>query len=58
MGDCFHLHIVELETETVLAAVSSWMVAAPCLTVKPHPDWALVSEPSVYTMGSFGLLLS
>ena len=24
------------------------MVIAPCLTVKPHPDWSLVTEPSVY----------
>ena len=24
------------------------MVVAPCLTVKPHPDWSLVIEPSVY----------
>jgi len=36
---------------------SSWMVVAPCLTVKPHPDWSLVTEPSVYTMRSCGLLL-
>ena len=25
-----------------------------CLTVKPHPDWSLVTEPSVYTMRSCG----
>ena len=24
------------------------MVVTPCLTVKPHPDWSLVTEPSVY----------
>ena len=29
--------------------LSSWMVAAPCLIVKPHRDWFLVTEPSVYT---------
>ena len=26
------------------------MVIAPCLTVKPHPEWSLVTEPSVYIM--------
>ena len=25
--------------------MSSWMVVAPCLTVKPHPDRSLVTEP-------------
>ena len=39
---------VKLEVETVKAALSSRMVVAPCLTVKPHPDWSLVTEPSVY----------
>ena len=34
------------------------MVVAPYLTVKPHIDWALVTEPSVHTMRSCGLLLS
>ena len=43
---------------TVYAAVSSWMVVTPCWTVKPHPDWSLVTEPSVYTMRSCGLLFS
>ena len=33
-----------------LAALSSWMAVAPCLTVKPHPDWSLVTELSVCTM--------
>ena len=30
--------------------MSSWMVVAPCLTVKPHPDWSLLAEldPSVH----------
>ena len=28
--------IVKLEVETVSAALHSWMVVAPCLTVKPH----------------------
>ena len=36
----------------------SWMVVAPSLTVKPHPDWSLVTEPSVYTMRSCDLLFS
>ena len=45
--------IVKLE-----AALSSWMVVAPCLTVKPHPDWSLVTEPSVYTVRSYSLLFS
>ena len=39
---------VRLEVETILAALSSWIVVAPCLTVTPHPDWSLVTEPSVY----------
>ena len=36
------------------------LVVAPCLTmtVKPHPDWSLVTEPSVYIMRSCGLLFS
>ena len=29
---------------TVKAALSSWMVVAPCLTVKPHPDWSMVTD--------------
>ena len=36
--------IVKLEAETVQAALSSWIVVAPCLTVKPHPDWSLVTD--------------
>ena len=50
--------IVKLEVEIVQAALSSWMVVAPCLTMKPHPDWSLVTEPSVYTMRSCELLFS
>ena len=34
------------------------MVVAPCLTVKPQPDRSLVTEPSVFTMRSCGLLFS
>ena len=34
-----------------------WMVVVPSLTVKPHPDWSSVTEPSVYIMRSCGLLL-
>ena len=34
---------VKLEAETVKAALFSWMVVSPCLSVKPHSDWA-VSE--------------
>jgi len=50
--------IVKLAVETVQAALSSWIVVTPSLTVKPHPDWSLVTEPSVYTMRSCGLLFS
>ena len=46
--------IVKLKVETLLAALSSWMVVAPCLSMKPHPDWSLVTEPSVYIMRSCG----
>ena len=28
------------------------MMVAPCLTVKPHPDWSLVTEPPVYIIRS------
>ena len=49
---------VKLEVETVSAAMSSWMVVAPCLTVKPSPDWSLVTEPSVYTKRSCSWLFS
>ena len=41
-----------------LLMTTLWMVVAPCLTVKPHPDWSLVTEPPVYTMRSYGLLFS
>ena len=44
--------IVKLEVETVHVALSSLMVVPPSLTVRPHPDWPLVTEPSVYTMRS------
>ena len=50
--------LVKLEVGTVRAALSSWMVVAPLLTVKPYPDWSLVTEPSVYTVLSCGLLFS
>ena len=50
--------IVKLEAETIQAALSSWMVASPCLTVTPHPDWSFVTESSVYIMKSCGLLFS
>ena len=50
--------IVKLEVETVQAALASWMVVAPCLTAKPHPDWSLVTQPSMYNMRSCGLLFS
>ena len=32
------------------------MVVSPCLTVKPHPVWSLVTEPSVYTKRACGFL--
>ena len=38
-------------------SLSSWVVAAPCLAVKPHPVWFLVTEPSVYAMRSCSLCL-
>ena len=37
---------------------SLWIVITTCLTVKPHPDWSLVTEPSVCTMRSCALLFS
>ena len=40
--------IIKLEVETVKDVLYSWMVVAPCLTVKPHPDWSLVTGPSVH----------
>ena len=44
--------IVKMGVETVEdALLSSWMVVVtPCLTVKPHPEWSLVTEPSVYAV--------
>ena len=53
-----HLEAVQLEVETILAALSSWMVVAPGFTMKPEPDWSLVTEPSVYTMRSYSWLFS
>ena len=52
------LSIVKLEVEPIQAALSLWMVVASFLTVKPHPDCILVTEPSVYNMRSYGLLFS
>ena len=34
----FSVSIVVLELETVQAALFLWMVVAPCLNLKPHPD--------------------
>ena len=39
--------IVKLEVETVLSAESSCMVVAPCMRVKFHSDWYLVTGPLV-----------
>ena len=51
------ISIVNLEVEFVYyAALSSWMVVQPWLILKPHPDWFLVAEPSMYTIRSCGLL--
>ena len=34
----------KLEVENVQALLFSWVVVSPCLTVKPHPDWSLVTD--------------
>ena len=46
MGDS-STSIVKLEIETVYVALPSCMVVAPYSTMKPHPGWSLVTEPSV-----------
>ena len=51
LGDCFRLaSIVKLEVETVQVALLCflWMVAAPCLTVKPHIDLWIEMSDSVW----------
>ena len=54
----FHFH-GELEVETLKAALSSWVMFAPCLTEKAHPDWLLMTRnQSAYTMRSYGALFS
>ena len=40
--------IVKLQVETVWAALSSRMVVALCLTVKPPPDGSFVTKSSVH----------
>ena len=52
------ISIVKLEVETVWAALSSWMVVAPCWTVKPHPEWSVVTESLVCTVRSCGFRFS
>ena len=37
---------------TLSAALSSSTMVALCITVKPHSDWSVVSEPYVCTVGS------
>ena len=39
--------IVKLEVATVYSALSSWMVVTPCLTIKPRPDWSLVTDRAI-----------
>ena len=46
----------KLDVDTLWMILSSWMAIAPCLTVKPHPNWCLVTNTSVYTTRSCGLL--
>ena len=48
--------IAKVEVETIGAALSSWIVAAPCSTVKLHSFWSTGTELSVYTVRSCGLL--
>ena len=53
--------IVKLEVETVWAALSSWMVVASCLTVKPQPDWSLVTDRAIsvhYVVLQFAVFLN
>ena len=39
--------MVRLEIFTLWAPLSSYTILSPCLTVNPHPDRSLVTEPSV-----------
>ena len=41
------ISIVKLDSETSTATLR--MVVTPCVTAKPHPDWSLASELSVYS---------
>ena len=50
--------IVKLEVKAVAAVMSSWILVAPYLTVKRHPDQSLVTVPSVYTMRFSGFWFS
>ena len=59
MGDCFHLHCQAGGWDRIGCTVFiDGSCVAPCLTVKHHPDWSVVTESSVYTMRSCGLLFS
>ena len=57
MGDCFHLHCQAGGCDHICLTV---FMDGSCtlLDMKPHPDWSLVTKPSVYTMRSCGLLFS
>ena len=38
--------IVKLDVLTLWTALLSWVLVVPCSTVKSHPAWSLVIEPS------------
>ena len=39
-----------LKLDSEISTATLQMVVTPCITVKPHPDWSLASELSVYGM--------
>ena len=39
-----------LKLDSDISTATLQMVVTPCITVKPHPDWSLASELSVYGM--------
>ena len=41
-----------------LHCLHGWWPHWPCLTVKRHPEWSSVTDPSVYTMRSCSWLFS
>ena len=48
----------QLSSWRLRPALSSWMAVAPCLTVKPHPDWSFSDISVHYEILRFAVFLN